>query len=101
MRVEALWFLLVGAPLFTVAFLASRFLGSPRLRRLTLAASFGFTLGLGFVPAHGEVVVAPVLAFLTKGGVVAVAGVIYGLLCCACVLVASQFLDRHRLRRAQ
>lgn len=101
MRVEALWFLAVGAPLFTVVFLASRFLGSPKLRKLTLAASFGFTLGLGFVPAHGEVVVAPVLAFLTKGGVVAFAGAIYGLLWCAGVLVLSQLLGWRRLGRAQ
>jgi hypothetical protein len=94
MRAEALPLLFLGIGLFAGAFLLSRAFSTPRTRSLFLALSFGFTLGLGFVPAHGELIVAPVLAFLKKGGLVAVIGLIYGLVWCAAFLVAVQVYAR-------
>ena len=101
MRVEALSLLLVGAGLFSCALLISRVFSGSRLRGLLLALTFGFTLGIGFVPGHGEVIVAPVLAFLKKGGAVAALGVVYGLLWCTVALVAAKVCARRSLRRPQ
>jgi zinc transporter ZupT len=92
MRTEALWLLFVGAALFAGAALVSLAFGASKLRRFVLALCFGFTLGLGIVPAHGEWVVAPVLAFLNKGGIVAAGGVVYGLVWSAVFLVAASVL---------
>jgi hypothetical protein len=100
-RTEALGLLFIGAALFAGAVLALRAVSTPRLRGLALALAFGFTLGLGIVPAHGEVVVAPVLAFLKKGGVVSVIGALYGLAWCAVFLGAVQLYAKWRSGRAR
>lgn len=101
MRSEALWLLLVGAPVFVVVYFASRAFKSETLRTLSLALCFGLTLGLGVVPGHGELVVAPVLAFLHKGGLLAAVGVVYGLLWSVVFFLSTRALAKHHSRRAQ
>lgn len=93
-----MWLLLVGAALFAGAFLISRAFSASRLQGCTLALSFGFTLGLGFVPAHGEVIVAPVLAFLQKGGMVSAIGVMFGFAWGAAFLAAAKVHGAWRSR---
>jgi predicted permease len=95
-RFEALSFLLAGGGVFAVALLASRYFRRTRLRTVVLSAVFACTLGLGIFPGHGELVVVPVLALLSKGGVMAVVGALFAVVWCFIALLALSYAGRAR-----
>jgi hypothetical protein len=79
MRFEAPHFMLVGALVFVVAILVSHCVRASKLRAVALSAVFAVTLGVALFPGHGELVVVPALALLTKGGKLAGIGAVFAL----------------------